>query len=106
MQRNLRTRTVLVLLAATVPIAACGHKKNEAAGTVTPPPSTSPINPLPDTTYPAPTTGVDTATAKTKHHSKLKGAVIGGAAGHAAGHGAMGAAAGAIVQHERNKHKQ
>jgi hypothetical protein len=39
-----------------------------------------------------------------KHHSKLKGAIVGAAAGHAmGGHAVAGAAAGAMVQHHRNK---
>jgi hypothetical protein len=44
------------------------------------------------------------AQAAPKHHSKLKGAVVGGVAGHMmGGHAAAGAAAGALVQHHRNK---
>lgn len=44
------------------------------------------------------------AQATPKHHSKLKGAVVGAAAGHMLGHHAKaGAVAGALVQHERNK---
>lgn len=40
-----------------------------------------------------------------KHHSKLKGAIVGAAAGHMlGGHAKAGAVAGAVVQHERNKH--
>ena len=38
-----------------------------------------------------------------KHHSKLKGAVVGGAAGAAVGHPKIGAAAGAMHQHRKNK---
>jgi hypothetical protein len=38
-----------------------------------------------------------------KHHSKLKGAVVGAAAGHMMGHHAVaGALAGVMVQHHRN----
>ncbi|HEY0778911.1 MAG TPA: hypothetical protein VGD56_13155 [Gemmatirosa sp.] len=38
-----------------------------------------------------------------KHHSKLKGALVGGAAGAAVGHPKLGAAAGVIHQHNKNK---
>lgn len=39
-----------------------------------------------------------------KHHSKLKGAVVGAVAGHMlGGHAKAGAVAGALVQHHRNK---
>lgn len=38
-----------------------------------------------------------------KHHSKLKGALVGAVAGHAlGGHAKGGAVAGALVQHHRN----
>ena len=50
----------------------------------------------------------DTQAAKPKkHHSKLKGAAVGGVAGHMATHGkkgtAAGAAGGALYQHHKNK---
>ncbi len=38
-----------------------------------------------------------------KHHSKLKGAVVGGAVGAAVGHPKLGAAAGVVHQHGKNK---
>ena len=39
-----------------------------------------------------------------KHHSKLKGALVGAAAGHMmGGHAVAGAAAGAMIQHHRNR---
>ena len=42
--------------------------------------------------------------APAKHHSKIKGAIVGAVAGKAAGgHTKMGAVAGAMVQHHRNK---
>lgn len=44
-----------------------------------------------------------TAAAPAKHHSKLKGALVGGVAGHMVGHGKAGAVVGAMVQHHRNK---
>jgi hypothetical protein len=47
--------------------------------------------------------GVAQQQAAPKHHSKLKGAVVGAAAGHMLGHHAVaGAAAGAMIQHHRN----
>lgn len=106
MQRAIRIQTALVIVAATLPIAACRHnKQNErsTAGNVAPPASTTP-SVVPETAAGAPTAGIDTTHAK--HHSKLAGAAVGAAAGHAAGHTVTGAAAGAIVQHERNKHKK
>ncbi len=57
----------------------------------------------------APTTTAATTpvhTTATKHHSALRGALVGAAAGHVLGHHALaGAAAGALIQHERNKHR-
>lgn len=49
--------------------------------------------------------GATTAQAQPapKHHSKLKGAVVGGAVGAAVGHPKLGAAAGAMHQHGKNK---
>lgn len=38
-----------------------------------------------------------------KHHSKLKGALVGGAAGAAVGHPKLGAAGGVLYQHHKNK---
>lgn len=39
-----------------------------------------------------------------KHHSKIKGALVGAAAGHMlGGHAKSGAVVGALVQHHRNK---
>lgn len=45
-----------------------------------------------------------TIQATPKHHSKLKGALVGAAAGHMlGGHAKAGAVAGALYQHHRNK---
>ena len=44
-----------------------------------------------------------TAQPAPKHHSKIKGALVGGAAGAAVGHPKLGAAAGVIHQHNKNK---
>jgi hypothetical protein len=45
-----------------------------------------------------------TPAPQAKHHSKVKGALVGAAAGHVmGGHAKAGAVAGAMVQHHRNK---
>lgn len=44
-----------------------------------------------------------TAQPAPKHHSKIKGALVGGAAGAAVGHPKLGAAAGVMHQHSKNK---
>lgn len=52
-----------------------------------------------------PTPAPDTV-ARSGHHSKLAGAAVGAVAGHMlGGHAVAGAAAGALIQHERNKHR-
>jgi len=54
-------------------------------------------------------TAQDTTQAPEKHHSKAKGAVVGGAGGAVVGgkKGAVaGAAGGALVQHHKNKKAQ
>lgn len=86
MQRNSRVRAAIVFVVAVIPMAACGHKKNEesAAGTVLPPSGTPPTA-VPATSYSQPAAGIDSTKAAPKHHSKTKGAA---------------------VQHERNKHKK
>jgi hypothetical protein len=88
-------------------VAACGNgrdKTTSSAGDVyTNTPSATPA------TSSAPTSSVpvaDTATRAGQHHSKLAGAAAGAAAGHMlGGHAVLGAAAGALIQHERNKHR-
>ena len=52
---------------------------------------------------PALAQGTQQAQPAPKHHSKLKGAIVGGAAGAAVGHPKLGAAAGVIHQHNKNK---
>lgn len=122
MQRSIRTVTALVFASAIMPVAACGHSRNSqqsAAGDVAPPaagqpdtmaaPVVSPTSPGPSGFSSAPGTAAAPETTATphKHHSAMKGALVGAAAGHYAGHHALlGAAAGALVQHERNKHQQ
>ncbi len=44
-----------------------------------------------------------TAQPAPKHHSKIKGALVGGAVGAAVGHPKLGAAAGVLHQHNKNK---
>jgi hypothetical protein len=106
-QRSIRVQAAIAFVVAGIPIAACGHKKNEqsAAGSVAPPSGAQPTA-IPATSYSAPAAGIDSTKAKPKHHSKLKGAAAGAVAGHTVGHSAAGAATGAVVQHERNKHKK
>ena len=86
---------------ASLIAAACGgHDKTASNGDVATPanggytaPATTPVANAP----------VDTVAG---HHSKLAGAAVGAAAGHMlGGHAVLGAAAGALVQHERNKHR-
>ena len=112
MHGSTRVRATIVFLVAGVTATACGHKKNEqsAAGSVaapaTPQPSAVPGPPYGSPVAGTPAAPVETAAAKPKHHSKMKGAAAGAVVGHVVGHPAVGAAAGAIIQHERNKHKQ
>ena len=118
MQRRIRTVTALVLAAASLPIAACGHGNNTqqaAAGDLAPPaasqPSDTSVAPVvsPSSPYSAnpAVTPESTTMVAPRHHSAVKGALIGATAGHFAGHHAiLGAAAGALVQHERNKHEK
>ncbi len=93
-----RTKRTMLLVTAMVSLGACGGGHQQNAGEVdtaaAPPAQTSPgYSAAPDTT------------ATATHHSKLKGALVGGVVGHyAGGHALAGAAAGALVQHERNKH--
>ena len=48
--------------------------------------------------------GQSTQQPAPKHHSKVKGAIVGGVVGKmAGGHTKTGAVAGALVQHHRNK---
>jgi len=128
MQRRIRTVTALMFAAASLPIAACGHGNNNqqsAAGNVAPPAATQPsdttavpvvspsspgysANPAdPAASGTSAAVPDSTTTVTHRHHSAVKGALVGAAAGHFAGHHALlGAAAGALVQHERNKHEK
>ncbi len=47
--------------------------------------------------------GAQMAQPAPKHHSKIKGALVGGAAGAVVGHPKLGAAAGVMHQHHKNK---
>ncbi|GJG89067.1 hypothetical protein tb265_42480 [Gemmatimonadetes bacterium T265] len=51
----------------------------------------------------APAARAQTTQPAPKHHSKLKGAIVGGVAGAAVGHPKTGAAAGVLYQHHKNK---
>jgi len=101
-QCSTRARIAFMLVVATVPIAACGHKGKEqsAAGNVAPP-SAQPSTSVPNASYNG-AEGADTTTPK--RHSKSAGAAVGAAAGHH--QPVAGAVAGAGIQHERNKHKK
>lgn len=103
MQGSTRARMMFVLIVATVPVAACGHKEKEqsAAGNVAPT-STQP-SAVPNTSYNG-SAAADTIAPK--HHSKAAGAAVGAVAGHMVHHPIAGAVAGAVIQHERNKHKK
>ena len=54
-------------------------------------------------TFTVTTAGAQQAQPAPKHHSKIKGALVGGAAGAVVGHPKLGAAAGAMHQHNKNK---
>ena len=97
-----RILSAALVLAAGMPIAACGGSKSDrmANGDVATPSSTA----MPANTAPAGTAPAAAPVQEAQHHSKLKGALVGAAVGHVlGGHAAAGAAAGAILQHERNK---
>ena len=104
----MRTRCnlpLLALLASSLLLGACSKKTEtysaDSTAATTPPAATSQQSPSPAT---VPTIPTDTA----QHHSKLKGALVGGAIGAVMGgkRGAVvGAAAGAALQHERNKNE-
>jgi len=103
-----RARAVRTIVAASAlsVLGACGHKNNqEAGGDVASYPSATPTATAPATTTSPASMDADTMTAP--HHSKLGGALVGAAAGHMlGGHAVAGAAVGALVQHERNKHRK
>ena len=105
MQSRIRT-IAAIALTATFPLTACGRSHNDqsqAGGDVAYPSTSAPAT-TPTMSSPATVDTTTTAIAP-KHHSKLKGALLGAAAGHVlGGHAVAGAAAGAIIQHERNKH--
>ena len=91
-----------IVLAATMSLVACGGHDNRStsSGEVATPPPASPVNAPTTRTTAAP---VDSAPT---HHSKLAGAAVGAVAGHMlGGHAVAGAAAGALIQHQRNKHR-
>jgi predicted small secreted protein len=105
MQKGTHLLTALTL-AASMTVAACGNGRDKttssAGGEVYNTPSTTATG---SAASPSSVPAADTARME-KHHSKLAGAAAGAAAGHMlGGHAVLGAAAGALVQHERNKHR-
>ena len=95
-----RIQSVLTVAAASLTIAACGGGHDTSANVPAANSSITPGVSTPVATAPVGDTVVQ------GHHSKLAGAAIGAAAGHMlGGHAVAGAAIGAIVQHERNKHR-
>ena len=102
MKNSLRYHATALIAGASLVAAACGgHDKSGAAnGDVATPANGGYSTPAAPATATVP---VDTMQG---HHSKLGGAVAGAAAGHMlGGHAVLGAAAGALIQHERNKHR-
>jgi hypothetical protein len=102
MKNPLRHHATVLIVGASLVAAACGgHDKSGAAnGDVATPANGSYSAPAPTRTATVP---ADTLQG---HHSKLGGAAAGAVAGHMlGGHAVLGAAAGALIQHERNKHR-
>src|SRR4051812_23607470 len=102
--KSLRHHATALVAGASLIAAACGghDKSGTANGDVATPANSGYATPAA-----TPTTNT-TAQADTTqgHHSKLGGAAVGAVAGHMlGGHAVLGAAAGALVQHERNKHR-
>lgn len=102
MKNTIQMRAVALMAAASLTLAACGGRDKSASnGEVATPAANSGYS----TPAASPTATVPIDTVQ-KHHSKLGGAVAGAAAGHMlGGHAVLGAAAGALIQHERNKHR-
>ena len=89
------------MASASLIAAACGgHSKSDSS-------SGDVATPAANSGYATPTNTTPTTIDTVRdHHSKLGGAVAGAAVGHMlGGHAVLGAAAGALVQHERNKHR-
>ena len=102
MQKSLRYHATALIAGASLIAAACGgHDKTGASnGDVATPAHGGYATPATTPTANAPANTVQ------GHHSKLGGAAVGAVAGHMlGGHAVLGAAAGALVQHERNKHR-
>lgn len=102
MRKGMHLLTALALGAGSLTVGACGNGRDKTASSAGGEVYTNTPSATPATSVPA----ADTATRVGKHHSKLAGAAAGAAAGHMlGGHAVLGAAAGALVQHERNKHR-
>ena len=100
MKTSFRSALVTVCASGTLLLAACGAGKSQNDTQVVPPAATTAAPVAYDSATPA---------MQPQHHSKFKGALVGGVAGHMVGGKKgmiLGAAAGALVQHERNKRAQ
>ena len=90
-------------LGSALAVGACGKSHDAATTRTSGGEVVTPANP---STATAPTT-TRVGSVPAKHHSKLGGALAGAAVGHVmGGHAVAGAAAGALIQHERNKHRR
>ncbi len=98
MRKQTRLLCAILFSASSLALTACG--KTDGYSKTTPN--------VPVTTTSTPGAAVtNTAQPVTTHHSKLAGAAVGAAAGHVlGGHAVAGAAVGALIQHERNKHRK
>ena len=102
--RHHRQTLAALALGSALAVGACGKGHDAATTNTAGGDVATPANPSMTTT---PTTTAPMDTAPAKHHSKLGGALAGAAVGHVmGGHAVAGAAAGALIQHERNKHRR
>ena len=102
--RHRRQTLAALALGSALAVGACG-KSHDAATTRTSGGDVVTPGAPSSASVPAATAPVDSVPAK--HHSKLGGALAGAAVGHVmGGHAVAGAAAGALIQHERNKHRR
>ena len=102
MRNQLLSYPSVLLLAASLGVTACGggHRADTTAAS-----EAAPAGTVPATPDQAAAPVVDTTPRM--HHSVLAGAAVGAVAGHMmGGHAVAGAAAGALIQHERSKHRR
>ncbi len=98
--------SAIIIASASLSMAACGGGHDNSANVPAASTTVSPSVATPDANAPVATAPMADTVAH-GHHSKLAGAALGAAAGHMlGGHAVAGAAVGAIVQHERNKHRR